>query len=317
MSEIANGSEGAFGLINQGLISNYERTMGSAGKDAFLGKVIPLAQQILADKPDIYQKTLRALITAAPRHNTQSAMASLWESEINQDTFNFQRDFERLREPSNETIEPYVFHINHRKLLETEISDGMLIPKYKREGREFDPEDAEEESNDYYVYFASGTIDELSKFLAGYALVSKAWNWDASDFKRINSPQFPRTVALAIATTNDTRPNPYGGHDMMTLYSPEGNGELVDLYVSNRPVPVKIAKIPITVLTPEQVMELREEGKQFYRSGQFSGENIWFDIKDNENGAADIYASSKHQELAVKYTLLKLKENPELLTSNS
>lgn len=305
MSEavINQGQEATKG-VDLDIISNYERQMNNAGLTVFQERTLPLAKSILSDDSQTYRQTLDALITIAAQNNRHERLPNFWDSEVTEDAFEFQRDFENLRKPCNTKVDPFTFHVNHRRLLQEEITDGQLVPHYMRQGRPFDA-DEDEETDDYKVYFASGTVDEVSKFLAGYALVSKTSDWEETDYSRINSPQFARTQAIAVAnTTKNSMRYEERGHDMLTLYSPEGNGEAVDLYISNQAVPVQVLRIPLTILLPEQIKQLRQEGLALYRSGKFYTDNLYFEIQ-NEDQAADIYAYSKHQEIAIKQAILK------------
>jgi hypothetical protein len=96
---------------------------------------------------------------------------------------------------------------------------------------------------------------------------------------------------------------------MMTLYSSFESGN-VDLNISTEPVPFKSIQIPITVLLPSQIETLREEGKQLFRDKRFSTDHQNLKSRTtDENQAGDIYAFSRHCELAVKFALLKYIES--------
>lgn len=291
--------------IDKGIAAHYEQQLGGNGLTTFQDEIIPLAKSILADKPNIYRQTLDTLITVGAQYNPADRASSFWASEVTEDTFAFQRDFDKLLEPNRSDLKPLGFHINTKQLLKEEVSDGRLVPEYLRNGLPFD-EEGDEESSNYRVYLASGSVDEVSKFLAGFALIYKTDDWTKRDLRTINSPKFSRTQAIAVADASTINTKYVErGHDMHTQYSSEGNGEHVDLYISHEAVPITTIEVPFTILLPEQIRKLREEGARLYRTGQFDSGNLEFDLEDEEH-AADIYANARHQELAIKHALLKL-----------
>jgi hypothetical protein len=292
--------DGMLVLLDKNLEVYYKEQLDNLGIGPFEERVVPLARLVLAETPKSHQ-TLQSLISTATQYVNPDKISSFWTNEVTQDTFEFQKLFDKLIQPNNTAIENFVFHINHKKLLEEELIDSKLIPQYIRQDIPYNAKE-DEGGDDYRVCFASGTIDELSKFLAGYALISNAWTWGKTAYREINSPKFALSQSIAVASTGATKH--HGEHDMLTMYSPEGNGEKVMQYISNQAVPVEIVKIPVTVLLPEQINQLRNEGLDLYRSGKFYIGNLNFDLND-EQQAADIYAHSKHQELVIKYVLLK------------
>lgn len=293
-----------FPKIDKDIITRYESLLGVNGLYTFQKDILPLAKRVLRDKSDIYRQTLETLITVGTQYSPSNA-SDFWTNEVGEDAFTFQKDFDDLIRPCSVDLKPLGFHINTRRLLITELSEKRLIPAYIRKG---DPYvDDEEDNPDYYrVSFASGNIEEVSKFLAGFALLYKAKSWPPKELEAVNSPQFPRSFAIAIADTStvDTKYIPRG-HDMQTQYSPEGNGEYVDLYISHQTIPIQIAEIPLTVLLPEQINKFREEGMELYKAGKFYTRNSNVRLRDATH-AAGIYATAKHQELRIKNALLKV-----------
>lgn len=321
------------------IVTQYEKNFGNAGLVEFKKITLPLCQKVLGGSPQAAE-TIDTLISVAMKYKSTNKLADFWTSEVTQDTFEFQRDFDKLRQSSHIQLEPFAFHINDRRLLEEEISEGMLTPGYLLLGEDYDEDDdRDEENDDYTVYFASGTVEELAKFLVGHALVSRppTWgksdygqisstqsvdelfkilagyatatktsNWDNTEYSQMNSPQFVRTEAIAMVDTSKVSMK-YAerDHSIRTLYSPENNREAVDTYVSHQSVPVSILRLPLTVLLPEQIDQLRDEGAKLYISGHFYTGNLPFKL-ENAQQAADIYAYSKHQELAIKHKLLQL-----------
>lgn len=298
-----------FEQLDREIIGLYKHQIGNDGIDKFKGGVIPIARQVLADRPGDYRDTLHTLVTAASQKQPHSRLDAFWDSEVTDDTFRFQRDYSMLSQPNKSRVEGFVFHLNYRKLLEEDLKEGKLTPQDILEGYEFDAVDEEKNPDYYRVCFASGNVDELSKFLAGFALVSKTHMWEEGDYFNPNNLLVPRTLRIAVARQSDTKFT--GDHDMMTLYSPEGNGELVQVFVANEPIPVQILKIPSTVLLPTQVAKLKTEGAELFRRGEFYTGNSQYP-PENEEQAGNNYALSRHQELAIKYTLLKFAAQPQL-----
>lgn len=302
VSKVSNESLPSFEHMDRNVSTLYHAKVGAAGFDSFTTTTLPVAKDVFSTEPSLYQQTLRALIEAAAETSPDS-MDTLWTTDVSQDTFDFQKQLPALQKPSDRVIAGKVFHINHRLLLEN-LEHDKMIPQFIREGsvaQEDEEFDEDEYDDDHYnVNFASGNVDELAAFLTGIALIGKSHDWNPPDYKRVNNLDFSRKFSLAIADQKQTTDE--GVHNILTVYN-ERKDATVGMFVSKDPIEVQTIRIPTTVLLPEQIAELREEGASLFEKGEFSTRNIYFPVTDKYD-AGSLYAQSKHYELAIKYALL-------------
>jgi hypothetical protein len=299
--------EVVFQPIDNQVLAYYQKLLQGFGLQSFQEKVLPLARRILSLRPEIYKQNLESLIhLAANQPQARGNIDQFWTTEVTADTFEFQRNFAQLSAPSSIAPAENVFHINRQEMLkDAEQRGGQLLPAYVLENRPYNQEEDEGFGTET-LHFASGSVDNLSRFLVGFGLIDKTKGWKPRDFLTVNGLRFRDTQALAVAAKSATE---YSGlHDIDTLYAPTSTKELIDIFVSRVPTPIEVVSFPVTVLLPHQVQNLLTEGEAAYKRGDF--EEVFKVSPENEHQAGNVYALSKHLELMMKMILLKYPTNP-------
>lgn len=303
-----------------GVLEHYQDIMGETGLAAFRERVIPQAQSVLADNPQLYSGTLHELVEAASLLRADE-VTTLMGERIEPATFEIVRDFDRLREPSSRRYKDLAFHIGDRDPL-TQPGDVNLVPLYLRRSQTLPPDFRKSDNPEYYTVqlAADATEDQLAKFLAGHALQNDFLDSFArsggriDDFTAVKNNRdttgltFPNRWAIAVADRAATQPL-MSRHDLATLYSEsdreeQERGGLISIRYATSPVPVRTVLIPPTILPANQSQVLQHEGERFFDTRIQTGIVIpgIAEIANRED-AGLVYQVAKQEELAIKHAL--------------
>lgn len=296
------------------VVRSYRELIGKRGLTAFTRNVLPMAAAVLENHPKLCEAVLMKLIDVAS-YLKPTEIDRFWKSTVTFDTFDFQRRYLELDLPRSDAIEGKVFHITDRWLL-----NGIkeLIPKYIRDGEPFvpEPDDDSDYYHDYYrVCCAAGTIDQLSIYLLGHAMLSwmvkKKFKWPLEENDLVVS------TTMAVAVVDQKHVAYKEEHTIETVYDLGGSwlddavmgGGIVRVHQAERITPIDdVITIPFTVITDDQIDELRQQGKAFYAERIATGSaSPEIDIADPES-AGDIFAAVKHHERTFKYAFIRYAE---------
>lgn len=305
--------------ISRDVLRSYRELIGGKGLMAFKQRVLPMAATILGDRPELRDAVLMKLIDAAS-YLRPAEIDKFWKTTVTFDTFDFQRRYLDLHRPNGHKIDGKVFHVTERRILQIV---KQLIPRYMRDGRPYKPEPPDDSvesayyPHDYYrVCFADGTIEMLSAYLLGHATLAQIFGRGGTEWL-FEENGFFVSAQFAIAVVDRERTAYAGGHEIETIY--DVNGRWIDeatmgdrdvgVYESHKYVPIDaVIEIPFTVITDDQISELRRQGREFYATKIATGlASPFFEIRDAEQ-AGDLFAAVRHQELAVKYALMRYAE---------
>jgi hypothetical protein len=281
----------------------------------FLDRCLSLGAGLLRSNPDTFERTVSQLLDVAS-YMTAGQIEAFFSTEVATSTFTFQQRFDELLGSSNYNLSrKFAIHINENSLF-SRLSEPVLIPPSILEpDKVLDREDPLNRKN---VFFATGSIDDLSVFLAGHALLRSE-----KDIHRPSSPsavvrsgdlpeswaddpteqRFSRYFSLAkvdLGNSVNTLKRK-GVHDIESPVRPL-NG-YIDLIVSKEAVRFDLISLPATVLLPEQRKGFERESSSYRAALLASESKEWSDVKFEKQ-----YALTRHAELTIKLALLELCE---------
>jgi hypothetical protein len=282
-----------------------------------LKRYVDLGSELLRKDPERFEQTVQQLFEAASYMNPKEAREFLQER-VSRQTFAFQDRFDELVAPSPINLsQNFAFHINTSSLLLSASNATLIPPSILNPDPtldEFDP------ANRFYVYFATGDIDGLSKFLAGHALLRSpqkedtgSWEKPSRELYQMNvaaawaceptGQRFPKEFMLAVIRPDYSDPSvETADHD---IESPvRANDGVIGLVKMRTEVQVELINIPTAVLLPSQRHNLTEESQNFM-SGAMQAH--W--LTQEPFQFAKQYVLTRHAELALKLALLELWES--------
>lgn len=292
-------------LARPGIIqSAYRDRIGERGLDDFKQHVLPLAHDVLADMPELRRQVLLKLIDVASRFTTEGEIREFWSAGVSRATFEFQRHYEEIGALGNRDVSDYLFHINERSLLESVTS---LKPAYILDGEKLDPKRLEWYRDRYRVCLVwSKSIDHVVQFLIGHASLTAHLKSGMGAILKRNASVIPSNYAVAVFERENVRVQDDITHPVWTLYGDFGEvGMATTVYEQRIDA---LVTIPVTVLTDSQVGDLKSQAKTLFEELIASGE--WSDcavdgLIDPKVKGPDAFVASKHQELALKFVILK------------
>lgn len=304
--------EGSPHPLDVSVVHAYMDALTPDARECVSTRLIPLAQKLYDDQPEHAIELLGKILTKVASLPLDEQKAFL-ENDITVDTFNFQLQFKELLSPCADRFENSVFHIGKKAILMHELQDGNLVPPYMLEGESYDEEIetvwADENPEYYSVFFAEGTIDQLSAYFVGHGLLYFENNEGVAE-QCFND--FPKHYALAVVSKKDTHiRGEVNQHDIETVYCSSLSAAFdigyVDVHQSL--IPVR----PVTIITIPTTFALDDEHASFIAQAEEVYQNIVeknprrLAIKDKEQFSR-AYAHERHLDIVLKYAFTRFRE---------